>query len=414
MESGHEQSANQREITFASWVDQQVSEGGLSGVPSITCPAAGKPALPARGGEPTALACRTTCAARAYRPTSLLPTPLRPGARRPNGSPGSVPRTCTPEDEGPARWSRALNRRIAEVAAGSPTGPPIIPAPGGRGTAMGRPGWRDGRPPAGPPAPATAPGPDPAPGSARRGGPLAGWLAPPVRYEPGPFPVKGALKGRPAFSSSWLQRDGGYPGMLLDDRPGGLGRELARRPPRGPRPNAGQPGHARGKADGLSPIQAQAVPRRCAWLPGQQLRRLAAYRSSTEEPGGRGSAGAPPRWPPMDRCQPARAQAMPCGTVRGPRRMGRRPVRCTAAELRVGQRHAAQQGRTMAHVRPAPPQGRPPSANGQPRSPLGPGPGPVRSQRAWPGTETKRFQATGVSARPGRWPPFTGGGHDHG
>ena len=119
-----------REISFASWVDQQVSEAAERGA-FDNLPGAGKP-LSRRGGTDAWL--QDYLRREGVSADELLPTPLRL-RKEAERLAGSV-QDLNSEDE-VRTVVKGLNRRIAEWRR-IPDGPPDIPAPGGRG--------RDGRP----------------------------------------------------------------------------------------------------------------------------------------------------------------------------------------------------------------------------------------------------------------------------
>jgi hypothetical protein len=133
-----------REISFASWVDQQVSEAAERGA-FDNLPGAGKP-LSRRGGTDAWL--QDYLRREGVSADELLPTPLRL-RKEAERLAGSV-QDLNSEDEVRA-VVKGLNRRIAEWRR-IPDGPPIYLRLVDEDTMVAR--WRDAR--RGPPAPAPA------------------------------------------------------------------------------------------------------------------------------------------------------------------------------------------------------------------------------------------------------------------
>ena len=146
-----------REISFASWVDQQVSEAAERGA-FDNLPGAGKP-LSRRGGTDAWL--QDYLRREGVSADELLPTPLRL-RKEAERLAGSV-QDLNSEDE-VRTVVKGLNRRIAEWRR-IPDGPPIYLRLVDEDAMVAR--WRDARrgPPA--PAPADRPQPDPPPRRAR-------------------------------------------------------------------------------------------------------------------------------------------------------------------------------------------------------------------------------------------------------
>ena len=146
-----------REISFASWVDQQVSEAAERGA-FDNLPGAGKP-LSRRGGTDAWL--QDYLRREGVSADELLPTPLRL-RKEAERLAGSV-QDLNSEDE-VRTVVKGLNRRIAEWRR-IPDGPPIYLRLVDEDAMVAR--WRDARrgPPA--PAPADRPHPDPPPRRAR-------------------------------------------------------------------------------------------------------------------------------------------------------------------------------------------------------------------------------------------------------
>ena len=143
-----------REISFASWVDQQVSEAAERGA-FDNLPGAGKP-LSRRGGTDAWL--QDYLRREGVSADELLPTPLRL-RKEAERLAGSV-QDLRSEDEVRA-VVKGLNRQIAEWRR-IPTGPPVYLRLVDEEAMVAR--WREARrqPPA--PAPAGRPHPDPHPG----------------------------------------------------------------------------------------------------------------------------------------------------------------------------------------------------------------------------------------------------------
>ena len=162
-----------REISFASWVDQQVSEAAERGA-FDNLPGAGKP-LSRRGGTDAWL--QDYLRREGVSADELLPTPLRL-RKEAERLAGSV-QDLNSEDE-VRTVVKGLNRRIAEWRR-IPDGPPIYLRLVDEDAMVAR--WRDARrgPPA--PAPADRPPPDSPPRRARWWRRAAGSYAPgsPVR-----------------------------------------------------------------------------------------------------------------------------------------------------------------------------------------------------------------------------------------
>jgi hypothetical protein len=148
-----------REISFASWVDQQVSEAAERGA-FDNLPGAGKP-LSRRGGTDAWL--QDYLRREGVSADELLPTPLRL-RKEAERLAGSV-QDLHSEDEVRA-VVKGLNRRIAEWRR-IPDGPPIYLRLVDEDAMVAR--WRDARrgPPAPAPAPPDRPHPDPPPRRSR-------------------------------------------------------------------------------------------------------------------------------------------------------------------------------------------------------------------------------------------------------
>ena len=138
-----------REISFASWVDQQVSEAAERGA-FDNLPGAGKP-LSRRGGTDAWL--QDYLRREGVSADELLPTPLRL-RKEAERLAGSV-QDLNSEDE-VRTVVKGLNRRIAEWRR-IPDGPPIYLRLVDEDAMIAR--WRDAR--RGPPAPAPADRPPP-------------------------------------------------------------------------------------------------------------------------------------------------------------------------------------------------------------------------------------------------------------
>jgi hypothetical protein len=146
-----------REISFASWVDQQVSEAAERGA-FDNLPGAGKP-LSRRGGTDAWL--QDYLRREGISADELLPTPLR--LRKEAERLAESVQDLNSEDEVRA-VVKGLNRRIAEWRR-IPDGPPIYLRLVDEDAMVAR--WRAARP--GPPAPAPPdpPHPDPPPRRSR-------------------------------------------------------------------------------------------------------------------------------------------------------------------------------------------------------------------------------------------------------
>ena len=140
-----------REISFASWVDQQVSEAAERGA-FDNLPGAGKP-LSRRGGTDAWL--QDYLRREGVSADELLPTPLRL-RKEAERLAGSV-QDLNSEDE-VRTVVKGLNRQIAEWRR-IPDGPPIYLRLVDEDAMVAR--WRDAR--RGPPAPAPPDRPDPRP-----------------------------------------------------------------------------------------------------------------------------------------------------------------------------------------------------------------------------------------------------------
>jgi hypothetical protein len=138
-----------REISFASWVDQQVSEAAERGA-FDNLPGAGKP-LSRRGGTDAWL--QDYLRREGVSAEELLPTPLR--LRKEAERLAASVQDLRTEDEVRA-VVKGLNRQIAEWRR-IPDGPPIYLRLVDEDAMVAR--WRDAR--RGPPAPAPAPSPAP-------------------------------------------------------------------------------------------------------------------------------------------------------------------------------------------------------------------------------------------------------------
>jgi hypothetical protein len=142
-----------REISFASWVDQQIAEAAERGA-FDNLPGAGQP-IPRRGGTEAWL--QDYLRREGVSADELLPTPLR--LRKEIERLGGTVGDLNSEDE-VREAVRGLNRQIAEWRR-IPTGPPVYLRLVDEEAMVAR--WRDARrqPPA--PAPAGGPHPDPHP-----------------------------------------------------------------------------------------------------------------------------------------------------------------------------------------------------------------------------------------------------------
>jgi hypothetical protein len=138
-----------REISFASWVDKQVSEAAERGA-FDNLPGAGKP-LSRRGGTDAWL--QDYLRREGVSAEELLPTPLR--LRKEAERLAASVQDLRTEDEVRA-VVKGLNRQIAEWRR-IPDGPPIYLRLVDEDAMVAR--WRDAR--RGPPAPAPAPSPAP-------------------------------------------------------------------------------------------------------------------------------------------------------------------------------------------------------------------------------------------------------------
>ena len=146
-----------REMTFASWVDQQVSEAAERGA-FDNLPGAGKP-ISRRGGTEAWL--QDYLRREGVSADELLPTPLR--LRKEVEGLTETVQDLRSEDEVRA-VVKGLNRRIAEWRR-IPDGPPVYVRLVDEEAMVAR--WRDARraPPS--PAPACRPHPDPPPRPSR-------------------------------------------------------------------------------------------------------------------------------------------------------------------------------------------------------------------------------------------------------
>ena len=144
-----------REISFASWVDQQVSEAAERGA-FDNLPGAGKP-ISRRGGTDAWL--QDYLRREGVSADELLPTPLR--LRKEVERLAGTVQDLNSEDE-VREVVKGLNRRIAEWRR-IPDGPPVYLRLVDEEAMVAR--WRDARraPPS--PAPAARPPPDPPPRS---------------------------------------------------------------------------------------------------------------------------------------------------------------------------------------------------------------------------------------------------------
>ena len=201
-----------REITFASWVDQQISEAAERG--AFDDLPAGKP-ISRRGGTDAWL--QDYLRREGVSGDELLPTPLR--LRKEVERLAASVQDLRSEQE-VREVVKGLNRQIAEWRR-LPTGPPVYVRLVDEEAMVAR--WRDAR--RGPPSP-----PPPARprdravlvvvGRLARGGGVA------VRYEP-PFPVIGPAGRLPSAGRG--SAGPGYPACCSTSRPW----PRCRRPPRG-------------------------------------------------------------------------------------------------------------------------------------------------------------------------------------
>ena len=165
-----------REISFASWVDQQIAEAAERGA-FDNLPGAGQP-IPRRGGTEAWL--QDYLRREGVSADELLPTPLR--LRKEIERLGGTVGDLNSEDE-VREAVRSLNRQIVDWRR-NPTGPPVYLRLVDEEAMVAR--WREEarrRPPA--PAPAGRPHPDPRPGP--RPGPHPGPHQDP-RPDPRPDP----------------------------------------------------------------------------------------------------------------------------------------------------------------------------------------------------------------------------------
>lgn len=140
-----------REISFASWVDQQIAEAAERGA-FDDLPGAGKP-IPRRGGTDAWL--QDYLHREGVSADELLPTPLR--LRKEIERLAGTIQDLHSEDE-VREVVRGLNRRILEWRR-IPTGPPIYLRLVDEEAMVAR--WRDARRRPSAPAPAARPDPDP-------------------------------------------------------------------------------------------------------------------------------------------------------------------------------------------------------------------------------------------------------------
>src|SRR4029079_13101941 len=277
-----------REITFASWVDQQISEAAERGA-FDDLPGAGKP-ISRRGGTDAWL--QDYLRREGVSGDELLPTPLR--LRKEVERLAASVQDLRSEQK-VREVVKGLNRQIAEWRR-FPTGPPVYVRLVDEEAMVAR--WRDAqrRPPASAPAPVPSvrPRPDPPPRPSRW------WRR--RRRSLGPDAGQRACRTT-AFSSSWLSGTG-LPCMLLDVA------ALAAMPSAspGPRPNAASPGTPSRLT--VSPIQARPSSPDAPGFPVSSCA-ASAYRSSTEEPG---ATERRARTLASMTGASSAAQAMPCGT----------------------------------------------------------------------------------------------------
>src|SRR6476659_820648 len=219
-----------REMTFASWVDQRVSEAEERGA-FDNLPGAGKP-ISRRGGTDAWL--QDYLRREGVSADELLPTPLR--LRKEVERLAASVQDLRSEQE-VREVVKGLNRQIAEWRR-FPTGPPVYVRLVDEEAMVAR--WREAqrRPPS--PPPPARPHPDPPPRRSRW------WRRRSLRAA---IPGHRACRTT-AFSSSWLSGTG-LPCMLLDIA------ALAAMPSAspGPRPNAARPGTPSRLT--VSPIQAR-------------------------------------------------------------------------------------------------------------------------------------------------------------
>src|SRR6185437_2782956 len=271
-----------REITFASWVDQQISEAAERGACDDL--PAGKP-ISRRGGTDAWL--QDYLRREGVSGDELLPTPLR--LRKEVERLAASVQDLRSEQE-VREVVKGLNRQIAEWRR-FPTGPPVYVRLVDEEAMVAR--WREAqrRPPA--PAPPSCPHPDPPPRRSRW------WRRRSLRAT---IPGQRACRTT-AFSSSWLSGTG-LPCMLLDVA------ALAAMPSAspGPRPNAASPGTPSRLT--VSPIQARPSSTDAPGFPVSSCA-ASAYRSSTGEPG---AAERRVRTLASMTGASSAAQAMPCGT----------------------------------------------------------------------------------------------------
>ena len=169
-----------REISFASWIDQQIAEAADRGA-FDNLPGAGKP-IPRRGGIDAWL--QDYLRREGVSADELLPAPLR--LRKEAERLAETVGDLNSEDE-VREVVRDLNRRIVEWRR-IPTGPPVYLRLVDEAAMVAR--WRDARhrPSAPPPAARPHPDPDPDPPSPRR----RWWRRPALR----PLPPARGQDGR--------------------------------------------------------------------------------------------------------------------------------------------------------------------------------------------------------------------------
>src|SRR5262245_39835306 len=249
-----------REITFASWVDQQISEATEQGA-FDDLPGAGKP-ISRRGGTEAWL--QDYLRREGVSADELLPTPLR--LRKEVERLAASVQDLRSEQE-VREVVKGLNRQIAEWRR-LPTGPPVYVRLVDEEAMVAR--WREARrrPPS--PTPGGRSHPDPLPRRSRW------WRRRSLRAA---MPGRGLQDDR--LQLVVAQRDRV---ALHAARRRGPGRDVVGLP--GAEAERGQPGHAE-QADGLAD-PGQAVLDGRAWLPGQQLRRLGV----PVQHGGAGGHGA--------------------------------------------------------------------------------------------------------------------------
>ena len=146
-----------REISFASWVDQQIAEAAERGA-FDNLPGAGQP-IPRRGGTEAWL--QDYLRREGVSADELLPTPLR--LRKEIERLGGTVGDLNSEDE-VREAVRGLNRQIVEWRR-IPTGPPMYLRLVDEEAMVAR--WRDARPGPSAPVPPVRPHPDPPPRRSR-------------------------------------------------------------------------------------------------------------------------------------------------------------------------------------------------------------------------------------------------------